>query len=143
MWIMVLIEKIVELMSFARITIGQDAQAGKLAIALEGLASTDQRAYDRFTYGWNLRQGTTEACRGNLQELRFLSFPAHGRNNRGPSEHRDVANKIPRPGHAEDLFLTIACFKNVELSAQDEIERHVALTSFVENLAPINFAARA
>src|SRR4029077_16101478 len=142
-WIMVLIEKIVELMSFARITIGQDAQAGKLAIALETFASHHQRAHDRFTHGWNLRQGTTEACRGNLQELRFLGFAAHGRNNSCPGEHRDVANKIPRPGHAEDLLLTIARFKNVELSAQDETERHVALTSFVDNLAPFDFAARA
>src|SRR5438874_3112386 len=42
-WIMVLIEKIVELMSFARITIGQDAQAGKFAIALQTFASHNQR----------------------------------------------------------------------------------------------------
>ena len=55
MWIMVLIEKIVELMSFARITIGQDAQAGKFAIALQTFASHDQRAHDRFTYARNFR----------------------------------------------------------------------------------------
>src|SRR5438477_12563496 len=101
---MVLIEKIVELMSFARIAIGQNAQAGKFAIALQTFASHDQRAHDRFTHGWNLRQGTTEPGRGNLQELRFPGFAAYSRNHRGSGEHRDVATNIPRPGHAEALL---------------------------------------
>ena len=54
-WIMVFIKKIVELMSFARIAIGQDAQAGKFPIALQTFASHDQRAHDRFTHARNFR----------------------------------------------------------------------------------------
>src|SRR5439155_19744529 len=54
-WRMVLIEKIVELMSFARITIGKEAQAGKFAIPLETFASHDQRAHDRFANVRNFR----------------------------------------------------------------------------------------
>src|SRR6516162_6474592 len=140
---MVLSEKIVELMSLARITIGQDTQTGKFAIPLETFASHDQGAHDRLTHARNFRQSTSQPCRGNLHDLRLLRFATHSRNNRSPGEHRDVANKITRPGQAKDLFLTIARFKNFEFPAQDQMERHIALTSFIDDLATINFPARA
>ena len=53
--IMILCQKIIEQMSFARLAIGQDAQTGKLAIPLKTFASHDQRAQDRFTDARNFR----------------------------------------------------------------------------------------
>ena len=69
---MILVEKIIELTPLARAILGQDAQPGKLAVALQPLPAHNECAHDRLAHPWQFRQRLPQPVGGHFQNLAFF-----------------------------------------------------------------------
>jgi hypothetical protein len=63
---MVFVEKIVELTALPGAVLGEDAQPGELAIALQPLTAHDEGGHDRLADAWQFRERLAEAICGHF-----------------------------------------------------------------------------
>src|SRR5258708_35539957 len=83
----ILVEKIIELMSIARVAAGQNTHARKFAIASKPPPPHDQRIDDRLAHGGNFPPRAPKVGRPDEEDLcpiRFVSRPTQGRGAPGP-----------------------------------------------------------
>lgn len=72
---------------------------------------------------------------GHLQNLAFLSLASRAGQGCRAGQHRHVAGKIARAAGGEDLLLPVARFEHLDLSAQDNCQREIALAGFEYDFA--------
>src|SRR5437764_15311453 len=90
----ILVEKIIELMSIARVTAGQNTHARKFAIATKPASSHDQRIDDRLAYGGNFRQRAPKCRRGDEEEFSLIRCDSGRTQDRRALGPRYVAHEI-------------------------------------------------
>src|SRR5437762_8283533 len=90
----ILVEKVIELMSIARVAAGQNTHASKFAIATKPASSHDQRIDDRLAYGGNFCQRAPKCGRRNKKYLGLIRCDSGRTEDRRALEHRYVAHEI-------------------------------------------------
>src|SRR5215471_14907999 len=78
----ILVEEIVDVMSFAIVAARQHAKAGKYAVAIQPPAAHDQRIDDCLAHGGNFRQGAPECGGGNVKYFGLFRFHSGGTQDR-------------------------------------------------------------
>ena len=104
----ILVEKIIELMSIARVAAGQNTHARKFAIATKPASSHDQRIDDRLAHGGNFRQRAPKFGRRNVKYLGLVRCDSGRTEDRCALEHRYVAHEITLARGSEVIFGAIA-----------------------------------
>src|SRR5436305_9941706 len=115
----ILVEKIIELMSIARVAACQNTHARKFAIATKPAPSHDQRIDDRLAYGRNFRQRAPKCGRGNVKYLGLIGFDSGGTEYRCALEHRYVAQEITLARVSQIIFSAVAGLERFEFTAQN------------------------
>src|SRR5437867_13385210 len=90
----ILVEKIIELMSIARVAAGQNTHSRKFAIATKPPPSRDQRIDDRLAHGGNLRQRAPKFGRRKEEVLGFFPLGPGRTEDRCVLDHRFVPQLI-------------------------------------------------
>ncbi len=112
---MVFIEKIVELVAVSRTVLRENAQPGKLAVALQPLPTHDERAHDRLADAGQLRERLAKPICGHFQNFALIRFASRIGQRRGAHEHRNVPDETARACSREDLLLPVARLKDFQL----------------------------
>src|SRR5438034_7942733 len=115
----ILVEKIIELMSIARIAAGQNTHARELAIAAKPPPSHDQRIDDRLAHGRNFRQRAPKFSRRNVKYLGLVRCDSGRTEDRCALEHRYIAHEIALARGSEVIFRAIARLEGFDLAAQN------------------------
>src|SRR5258705_8484955 len=100
----ILVEKIIELMSIARVAAGQNTHARKFAIATKPPSSHDQRIDDRLAYGGNFRHRAPKFGPPDEEDLGLLPFYSGRNEDRRAPEHRHVAPQKTPPRRGPGIF---------------------------------------
>src|SRR5512132_236203 len=119
MWNAILVEKIVELMSIARVAAGQNTHSREFAIATKPASSHDQRIDDRLAYGGNFRQRAPKFGRRNEEDLGLVRRDSRRTEDRRALEHRYVAHKITLACDSEVVFGAVARLVRFEFATQN------------------------
>ena len=115
----ILVEKIIELMSIARVATGQNPHARKFTIATKPAPSHDQRIDDRLAYGGNFRQRAAKFGRRNEKDLGLIRCDSGRTEDRCALQHRYVAHEIPLVRVSEVIFGAVARLESFEFAAQN------------------------
>ena len=140
---MIFVEKIVELVAVSRTILRENAQPGKLAVALQPLPTHDERAHDRLADARQLGQRLAKPICGHFQIFALIRFASRAGQRRGAREHRNVPDETARACSREDLLLPVARLKDFQLAAQDRRQPEITLARFVYQFAAPHDAARA
>ena len=140
---MIFVEKIVELLAVPRTILREDAQPGKLAVALQPLPTHDERAHDRLADARQLRERLAKPFRGHFQNFALLGFASRAGHRRRAHERRHVPDETARARSREDLLLPVAQLEDFQLAAQDRRQPEITLARFVYHFAAPHDAARA
>ena len=116
---MVFVEKIVELVAVSRTVLRENAQPGKLAVALQPLPTHDERAHDRLADAGQFRERLAKPVCGHFQNFALIRFASRIGQRRGAHEHRNVPDETARACSREDLLLPVARLEDFQLAAQD------------------------
>src|SRR6266404_8034745 len=90
----ILVEKIVELMTLARLTQRDDAQSGEFAVAPEPPSPHDESVYNGLAHPRELSERAADFDCRNLQNLGVFRLHARTRQRGRALEHCDVADEI-------------------------------------------------
>jgi hypothetical protein len=140
---MIFVEKIVELVAVPRAILREDAQPGKLAVALQPLPTHDERAHDRLADARQLGQRLAKPICGHFQNFALIRFASRAGQRRRAHEHRNVPDETARARSREDLLLPVARLEDFQLAAQDRHQPEIALARFEYQFAASHDAARA
>src|SRR6476660_9590645 len=100
----IFVEKIIELMSLARVTSGQHTHAREFTIATKPSPSHDQGIDDCLAYGGDFRERAPEFSRRNMENLGLVRYNSARTENRCALEHRNVADEIALVRIREVIF---------------------------------------
>src|SRR5436190_20661648 len=103
----ILVEKVIELMSIARVAAGQNTHASKFAIATKPASSHDQRIDDRLAYGGNFRQRAPQSGGGNKKYLGLIRCDSGRTVGRRAPRHPYVAHGITRARRSQVMFRVV------------------------------------
>src|SRR5260370_8761106 len=137
----ILVEKIIELMSMARIATGQDTHPREFAIAAKSTPSHDQRIDDRLAHAGNVRQRAAKFRGWNMEYFGLIRCDSARTEDRCALEHRYVAHEIAFTRGSEVIFRTIARFEGFEFSAQNNCQSQIALPGFKNHVAAFHHPA--
>jgi hypothetical protein len=140
---MIFVEKIVKLFAIPRSILCEDAQPGKLAVALQPLPAHDERAHDRLANTRQLCERLAKPICGHFQNFALIGFASRASQRRGAHERRHVPNETARARGREDLLLPVARLEDFQLAAQDRRQPDIMLARFVYQFAAPHDAARA
>src|SRR6266550_3564827 len=115
----ILVEKIIELMSIARVAAGQNTHASKFAIATKPASSHDQCIDDRLAYGGNFCQRAPKCGRRNKKYLGLIRCDSGRTEDRRALEHRYVAHEITLARGSQVIFGSVARLERFEFAAQN------------------------
>ena len=115
----ILVEKIIELMSIARVAAGQNTHSRKFAIAAKPPPSHDQRIDDRLAHGRNFRQRAPKFGRRNEEDLGLFRRDSRRTEDRCALEHRYVAHEITLARGSQVIFGAVARLERFEFAAQN------------------------
>src|SRR3984893_9026678 len=108
---MILVEKIVELATVSRTIRRENAQSGKLAIALQPLPTHHERAHDRLADTGQLRERVAKPICGHFQNFALIRFASRIGQRRGTQEHRPVPDGTAAAWTHADLLVPVARLK--------------------------------
>src|SRR5207244_9853237 len=114
----ILVEKIIELMSIARIATGQDTHPREFAIAAKSTPSHDQRIDDRLAHAGNFRQRAAKFCGWNMEYFGLIRCDSARTEDRCALEDRYVAHEIAFTLGSEVIFCTSARCVRLEFAVQ-------------------------
>src|SRR5580700_551845 len=137
----ILVEKIIELMSIARIAVCQNTHAREFAIAAEPSPPHDQGIDDGFAHGRNFRQCAPKFCGRNVEYLRLIRCDSGGTEDRCPLEHGYVPEEIALTRGGEVIFDVVARLEGLEFTAQNNRQPNIALPSFKKHVTAFHHAA--
>ena len=115
----ILIEKIIKLMSIARVAAGQNTHARKFAIATKPPSSHDQCIDDGLAYGGNFRQRAPKFGRGNEEDFGLIRCDSGRTEDRRALEHRYVAHELTLARVSQVIFGAVAGLERFEFAAQN------------------------
>src|SRR6266513_5972130 len=115
----ILVEKIIELMSIARVAAGQNTHAREFAIATKPPPPHDQRIDDRLAHGRNFRQRAPKFGRRNEEDLGLFRRDPRRTEDRCALEHRYVAYEITLARVSQVVFGSVARLERFEFAAQN------------------------
>src|SRR4029077_14487971 len=115
----ILVEKIIELLSIARVAAGQNTHSRKFAIATKPSPSHDQRIDDRLAYSGNFRQRAPKFGRRNVKYLGLIRFDSGRTEDRRALQHRYVAHEITLARDSEVVFGAVARLVRFEFATQN------------------------
>src|SRR6266567_5567821 len=90
----ILVEKIVELMSLARIPQRDNAQSGELTVAHQPPPAHDQSINYRAAHTRQFSERAPDLDRRDFQNFGFFRLHARGGQRGGALQHRDVPDKV-------------------------------------------------